>query len=331
MWKKTTRAVWAPDDAGAAGAGAAGAAAAAAAAGAAAPANIFDVAGDGGGGAGGGAKETAAGAAGADALPAWLPPQFARKEPADLKPEDLKMLARVDIEALARSQADLRAKFGRGEHKPPAKPEDYALELPKDLKFEIPKDDALMASARQAAHAAGFSNADFNKFMGPVVAKLAELAGAAGQGAGGSAAAATPEQQAEQQKQAAEEQRAAFKAELQKLGPQGEAVVRQVGTWLKGLETKGVLSAEEFQGLRSLTTAEGVTGLRKLMELAGETPVPVDPAAVGIDLSIEDAKKLMIEAYKDGGDQTEVGRNKLAKARAALAEYEKKGLLPKGS
>jgi hypothetical protein len=316
MWKKTTRAVWAPDDAGAAGA----------AAGAAAPANVFDHVGD-----PGGAKETAAAPTGADNFPAWLPPQFVRKEPADLKADDLKMLARVDIEALARSQADLRTKFGRGEHKPPAKPEDYALELPKDLKFEIPKVDALMASARQAAHAAGFSNADFNKFMGPVVAKLAELAGASGQGAAGSGAAATPEQQAAQEAQQIEERKAAFKAELDKLGPQGEASVRQLGTWLKGLETKGVLSNEEFQSLRALTDAPGITGMRKLMELAGETPVPVDPAAVGIDLSIDDAKKLMIEAFKDGGDQSEAGRAKLAKARAALAEYERKGLLPKGS
>jgi len=311
MWKKATRAVWAPDDAAAAGAGAAGA-------GTPPPGNIFEHV-------GGDAKETAA-AAGADGLPGWLPSNFVRKDPVDLKPEDIKLLSRIDVEALARSQADLRGKFGRGEHKPPATPEAYALELPKDLKFEIPKDDPLMGAARQAAHAAGLSNADFNKFMGPVVAKIAELAGAAGAGA-----AQTPEQIAAAQEAAAAEQRAAFKAELDKLGPQGEAAVREVGTWLKGLEAKGILSKDEFQGLRALTTAEGVTGLRKLMELAGETPVPVDPASLNIEMSIEDARKLMTEAYKEGGEGTEAGRSKLAKARAALKKYEDKGMLSKGS
>ncbi len=307
MWKKATRAVWAPDDAAAAGAGAAGA-------GTPPPGNIFEHV-------GGDAKETAAAAAGADGLPGWLPSNFVRKDPVDLKPEDIKLLSRIDVEALARSQADLRGKFGRGEHKPPATPEAYALELPKDLKFEIPKDDPLMGAARQAAHAAGLSNADFNKFMGPVVAKIAELAGAAGAGA-----AQTPEQIAAAQEAAAAEQRAAFKAELDKLGPQGEAAVREVGTWLKGLEAKGILSKDEFQGLRALTTAEGVTGLRKLMELAGETPVPVDPASLNIEMSIEDARKLMTEAYKEGGEGTEAGRSKLAKARAALKKYEDKGM-----
>jgi hypothetical protein len=310
MWKKTTRAVWAPDDA--AGAGAAGA-------GSPPPGNIFEHV-------GGDAKETAAAAAGADAFPAWLPPNFVRKEPVELKPEDLKLLSRIDVEALARSQADLRGKFGRGEHKPPATPEAYALELPKDLKFEIPKDDPLMGAARQAAHAAGLSNADFNKFMGPVVAKIAELAGAAGAGA-----AQTPEQIAAAQEAAAAEQKAAFKAEVEKIGPTGEAMVREVGMWLKGLETKGILSNGEFHGLRAVTNAEGITGLRKLMELAGETPVPVDPAALNIEMSIEDAKKLMTEAYKDGGESTEAGRAKLAKARAALKKYEDKGMLSKGS
>jgi hypothetical protein len=313
MWKKTTRAVFAPDDAGS------GAPASAPAA------SIFDHV-------GGDPKDAAAAPdLGTDGLPAWLPSNFVRKEAADLKPEDLKLLSRIDVEALARSQADLRGKFGRGEHKPPATPDAYALDLPKDLKFEIPKDDALMSAARSAAHAAGLSNADFNKFMGPVVAKIAELAGAAGNGAGGNGAGQTPEQLAAAREAAAAEQRQAYKVELEKLGPQGEAAVREVGTWLVGLETKGILSKAEFQGLRALTTAEGVTGLRKLMELTGETPVPVDPASIGVELSVDDAKKLMIEAFKDGGEGTEAGRAKLAKARGALKKYEDRGMLSKGS
>lgn len=275
-----------------------------------------------GGGGGQGGDGKGGGGAGGPSRPDWLPENFFKNDARDLKPEDLKLLSHIDIEALARSQADLRSKFGRGEHKPPAKPDDYTFEMPKDVKLEIKADDPLMASVRSAAHAAGLSNADFNKFLQPVVTKLGELVAS-----GAGAKQLTPEQQQEAARQAQAQQAAAFDKELQKLGPTGREAVRQVGTWIKGLGTKGILTEAEVTELSYLSTAEGITAMRKLMELSGEKPVPVDPMSAGAEMSIEEAKRLMTEAFAEGGDTNEKSRAKLERARKTLQAYEKNGML----
>lgn len=292
------------------------------------PANLFDAAGgDNGGdkskpGEGGAAPE---GVTFAD----WIPANFRRDKPAELTADQLKMLQHVDIEGLARSQADLRAKLGTGAYKPPAKPEEYAFEMPQGVDLKIDAADPVMTAFKTSALAAGLSKEQFAKLASPMIATIAKLAAGKGVGENGGAPL-TPEQREAQAQAAQAEQAKAFQAEIEKLGPNGAEAVRQTGKWLKGLEVKGVFTKEEFDALRAYsTTAEGVTALRKLMNMTGEKPVPIDLGEAATGLSIEDAKALLTQAHvKLQADPNDAkGQADRARALKALERYEKAGQL----
>jgi hypothetical protein len=252
----------------------------------------------------------------------WVPKNFRRAEAKELNAEQLKMLQYVDIEALARSQADLRKQIGAGNFKPPAKPDEYTFDMPEGVKLDIKPDDPLMATLRQGAHSAGITKDQFNKMVAPAVAAIAKAAAEAG-------VQLTPEQQAQAAEAAQAEQAKSFDAEIQKLGKGGKEIVQQVGGWLKGLEVKGHLTGDEFTALRGLSNADGVNALRKLMNMTGEKPIPVDLGDIATGLSVQDAKDLMTAAHvklqKDPNDAK--GKTDLARAKSALEKYEKAGQL----
>lgn len=292
----------------------------------AAPANLFDaVGGDNGGdkskpGEGGAAPD---GVTFAD----WIPANFRRDKPAELTADQLKMLQHVDIEGLARSQADLRAKLGTGAFKPPAKADEYAFDMPQGVDLKIDAADPVMSAFKTSALAAGLSKEQFAKLASPMIATIAKLAAEKGGENGG--APLTPEQREAQAQAAQAEQAKAFQAEIEKLGPNGAEAVRQTGKWLKGLETKGVFTAEEFGALRAISDAAGVTALRKLMNMTGEKPVPIDLGEAATGLSIEDAKTLLTQAHvKLQADPNDAkGQADRARALKALERYEKAGQL----
>lgn len=294
----------------------------------AAAASIFDAAG-GGDGAGDKSKPGESGAAPEGVTFAdWIPANFRRDKPAELTADQLKMLQHVDIEGLARSQADLRAKLGTGAFKPPAKADEYAFDMPQGVDLKIDAADPVMSAFKTSALAAGLSKEQFAKLASPMIATIAKLAADKGGQNGG--APLTPEQREAQAQAAQAEQAKAFQAEIEKLGPNGAEAVRQTGKWLKGLETKGVLTAEEFDALRAYsTTAEGVTALRKLMNMTGEKPVPIDLGEAATGLSIEDAKTLLTQAHvKLQADPNDAkGQADRARALKALERYEKAGQL----
>lgn len=204
------------------------------------------------------------------------------------------------LEAMMKSWTDLRRQISRGDHKPPARAEEYRLPLPDGAPQSlVPSDDPILASVRESAHAAGISQAQFDALARPFLAELAKIAGNV-------------------QAPAVAQQEYA-KAELAKLGPGGEAQLRVLATWGQGLLRKGTISPEEFNEFRGFaSSAAGVRLLAKLRGLAGEQPVPVDAAAIPDEGSLEDAYALIAK-----GDDTSK-----AKARRILERLDRAGLLP---
>lgn len=233
------------------------------------------------------------GADGKPGRPDWLPEQFWDVEKAEARVQDL-----------AKSQRDLRAMVSRAEHKPPATPEDYTLPPVEGVAPEqlAPPDDPVWGQVRQAAHKAGVTQAQLSAITQPYLAALAEQM--RGQDPQAQQAAAA----------------AAHAAELAKLGPGGEAVVRSVSGWLKGLESRGMLSAGEHRALRMVSTAEGVRALNKLAELAGEQPIPVEALDAG-EMTQAEAQRLLMEGYAKGDEAM------LKKGRARLEALERAGRL----
>jgi hypothetical protein len=229
----------------------------------------------------------------ADGRPEWLPEQFWDEKAKAPK-----------LEHLAKSWADLRTRIARRGDDPPASADDYRLPeveaLPEALRPA--KDDPVWKAVRENALKAGVTQKQLEAIVAPYLRHLAEQAGAQADPAA---------------------QRAAYEAELARLGPTGRQVVAEVGAWLKGLEARGILTAEEAREIRGISTAEGVRALAKLRAMAGEKPVPVEALDPGA-MSYADARRMMREALHKG-DQSLLDR-----AVATLRELEARGTLPQG-
>jgi hypothetical protein len=229
----------------------------------------------------------------ANGRPEWLPEQFwdeAAKAP--------------KVEALAKSWADLRTRIARRGDDPPASADDYRLPeaeaLPEALRPA--PDDPVWKAVRENALKAGVTQKQLEAIAAPYLRHLAEQARAQADPAA---------------------QRAAYEAELARLGPTGRQVVAEVGAWLKGLEARGILTADEVREIRGISTAEGVRALAKLRAMTGEKPVPVEALDPGA-MSYADARRMMREALQKG-DQSLLDR-----AVATLRELEARGTLPQG-
>ena len=213
------------------------------------------------------------------------------------------------LESMAKSWQDMRSKVARGEHKPPETPEGYALPKIEGIPETVGgKDDPLWGAVRTAAHEAGVTQQQLEKLATPYLQHLAETMKTQG---------IKPAQTPEQQQAALQAER---RAELAKLGPDGAAVVRDVGTWLRGLETRGLLSAQEHQALRMVGTADGVRAMAKLRELAGERPIPVTALDDGTATEA-DARRTLTEGYAKSDEAM------IERGRAMLTRLEKAGRL----
>lgn len=129
----------------------------------------------------------------------------------------------------------LRKKLSKGEFEGGA-PEDikeYVVELDEAMKVIVPDNDPLFEAARESAKAAGLPKEAFAKFMGPIIAKIAEM----------------------QPKEPTAEEQAAYRAaELEKLGPSGLKVAANVKAFIGELQSKGVLMAEDVKAVQSMIT-----------------------------------------------------------------------------
>lgn len=176
----------------------------------------------------------------------------------------------------------LRAKLSKGEFegKAPEDYKEYSVELSDELRPLVPEDDPIYDAARQAAKQAGLPKEAFNKFMGPVIAKLAEIKA-------GTEKEPTPE-----------ELSAARQLEIDKLGPTGNRIVSAVGSFISTLEASGSLSKEEAIAARNMAnSADNVRVLNKLRMMSGRDQVPVevpiDEKASREDISTKMAKAML--------------------------------------
>jgi hypothetical protein len=207
------------------------------------------------------------------------------------------------VEALAKSQADLRKQIARGDHKPPEKPDAYVLPKIEGVP-EIPATDPLWSKVRDAAHKQGVSQAQLDGLVKPYLEFMKGKMPAPADAEAEKAARA-----------------AAIAEELGKLGPQGKAVAADIKGWIKGMEGTGSLTSEEAGALLSVGNAAGVRALAKLRALAGgEQSIPVT-IMDGNDATQADAAAMMQKGYETG-DQALV-----AKGRGVLQKLEKEGRL----
>lgn len=156
------------------------------------------------------------------------------------------------------TSAQLRTLQGSKGVKPPEKPEGYTFERAKDLPAHILADagkDESLKLLRNVAHAAGLTQEQFSKLATEYYAGAAKLL------------PAPPD----------------AKAEIAKLGVNGEKVADTVITWLEGFETSGLLSGVEVDALvLQGATADGIRALNKLRENFGGAQIPVHATVDGL-------------------------------------------------
>lgn len=188
----------------------------------------------------------------------------------------------------------LRVKLSKGEFegKAPKDASEYTLELSDDLKPIVPDNDPLIASAKEAALAAGLPKEAFGKFMLPMIETVAKL-------------------KAEVEAGPSEEEIKAAKAEeLAKLGSNGTAVVQAVNAYIDSLTASGKFSKTEAETLRDMaTTAESIKVLNKFRMMTSPSSVPVD-LPIGDTSSKEEVAAKMAKAAMAGD---ELNYNKYAK------------------
>lgn len=154
----------------------------------------------------------------------------------------------ADLEAMAKSWRDLRAKISQGKHNAPA-----------DGKYDTSKfgdgaEDNPMASTIVGwAKDNGLSQAQFDDLVDKLQTNAKEM-------------------MASEMIDPAKE--------IAQLGPNGQAVINGMVDWARGLVNKGVWSKDDFEEFKIMGgTARGLTALMKIRE-AYEGRVPIESAPV---------------------------------------------------
>lgn len=187
-----------------------------------------------------------------------------------------------------KARADgLRVKLSKGEFdgKAPEDIKEYTLELDEKLKPLVPDDDPLIGAAREAAKANGMPKEMFNKFLTPIIAKLAEIKGEAD-------AQMTPE--------AVEAERI---AKVEQLGPSGGRIVEALGQFINKLHAGGTFSEAEAKAAKAMVfDADTARVMNKLRMMAGDSDqVPVD-VPVGDQSSRSEIQQKMAAAMLSGNE-----------------------------
>lgn len=153
-----------------------------------------------------------------------------------------------DLEGMAKSWRDLRAKISQGKHNAPA-----------DGKYDVTKfgegaeDNPMANTITSWAKDNGLSQAQFDDLVDKLQTNAKEMM------AGEMIDPA---------------------AEVAQLGPNGQAVINGMVDWARGLVNKGVWSKDDFEEFKIMGgTARGLTALMKIRE-AYEGRVPIESAPV---------------------------------------------------
>ena len=153
-----------------------------------------------------------------------------------------------DLEGMAKSWRDLRAKISKGAHNAPA-----------DGKYDTSKfgedgqDNPMATTMVNWAKENGLSQAQFDDLVDKLQTNAKELM---------ASEMIDPAQ------------------EIAQLGPNGQAVINGMVDWARGLVNKGVWSKDDFEEFKIMGgTARGLTALMKIRE-AYEGRVPIESAPV---------------------------------------------------
>tara|TARA_R110002126_G_C10343645_1_gene491028 strand:+ start:52 stop:849 length:798 start_codon:yes stop_codon:yes gene_type:complete len=157
----------------------------------------------------------------------------------------------VDIEALAKSQADLRKQISQGKHKAP---KDGVYET--DAFGDTPDDDPVKTHVLDWAKENGVSQAGLDDLVGKVI----EM-GAMGQ----------------------QTYKADLESERKALGPNADARINGMVKWASGLVQKGIWGKDDFEEFKVMGgTAKGIAALEKIRSTyEGKLPtetIPVEGA-----------------------------------------------------
>lgn len=180
--------------------------------------------------------------------PAAAAPAAAPEALPDWLPENFVKDGKPDYENLAKSWRDLRGKISKGAHNAPA-----------DGKYNLSA-----FGEKGEEHPIGQTLAGWAKENGISQAAFEELAGAINQQASEIMAGEMVDP----------------KVEMEKLGPNANAMINGMVDWARGLVNKGVWSKDDFEEFKIMGgTARGLQALLKIRE-AYEGRVPIEAAPI---------------------------------------------------
>lgn len=184
--------------------------------------------------------------------PEWMPEQFWDEKDGP------------DLETMAKSYNELRAKMSAGKHKAP-KDGKYDISTLKD--HGVTDDDPLLSDFRGFAAENGLSQDQFDQITQMYVQHMGEMF---------------------------EQTETSREAEMAKLGPRGEKIIGGLNQWLTKLGNSGALSHEEVDALASaMDSAERVKALQKIRESYGERSIPDTTVQEGTGFSKDELMSMM--------------------------------------
>jgi hypothetical protein len=182
---------------------------------------------------------------------------------------------------------DLRAQISKGYQNPPETIEGYELQLDESLQAYVPSDDPLVAVAKEAAYEIGMSVGQFNNFIAPMIAKMADK---------GMFEAANAEPAIDQA------------AEIEKIG--GKEALVELATYIDRAVKNSTIPAELAPRVQNwLQTADDVAAFKALTKdfsaSLGNIPARAAPM-MSSESKLEAAKAAQKQAIDNGTYSTDM-------------------------
>lgn len=189
----------------------------------------------------------------------------------------------IKTELLAQNYKELQKMISKGDHKAPAKPEDYKIELSdqqKEVLFGAKDADVAADEGIKALTGWGAKHKVSQVAMSEILGLYADMTGESLENS---------------------TMKIDVSAEKAKLGKNADAVIEASVTFLQGMFRAGEINESELNEAKILfETAAGVTLFNKLMARAGEKLIPTDAKANEGDLpDREELAKMRIDPKYD--------------------------------
>jgi hypothetical protein len=200
---------------------------------------------------------------------------------------------------------DLRAKMGKGAHKPPEKAEQYTFEASEKSAEFILENDPLVAAAKEVAHEHGLSQEQYAGFMAEMSDRMVDIAA---------------EIQDENSPMNEEARKEYIQQQIKEIGPNGPQVLRAVQSWANELKAEGVFNEQDVETMlqEGLVSAKMVQMFNRLRSrMGGGGDIPMDTIDDGLPPDTEIAE--MVDKAYASKDQAQIRKVEqlLDKRRAA--------------